>query len=62
MRIRDDATQGSTQDFFYDLFDGGYIDPEDYLVAPDAKRVRDAMTLILEFREVLEDNDMMEYY
>lgn len=62
MRIRDGATQGSTQDFFYDMFDGGYIDPEDYLVEEDAKRVREAMWVILEFRKVLEDTDMMEYY
>jgi hypothetical protein len=62
LRIRDGATAGTTQDFFYDMFDGGYIDPEDYLVAPDAERVRKAMNLILEFREILEHSDLMEYY
>lgn len=61
MKIKLDAVPIATSDFFYDLFDGGYIDPDDVLEIEDAERVNEAVQLILEFREILEDNDMIEY-
>lgn len=48
-------------DFHYDLFYGGYIDPETYLIEDDAKKVREAMRIIKEFQAlvgtVYEDED-----
>ena len=40
---------------YYDLFDGGYIKPENILQAEDAKRVNDAVALISLF--LAEAND-----
>ena len=41
-----------TTDFYYDLFLGGYIEPENYLEnESDAQRVNDAIAVIEEFHE-----------
>lgn len=50
-----------TDDPHYDLFIGGYIKPEDYLVQVDANRVRSAMALIDEFFDYLETQGILEY-
>lgn len=45
----------STEDFFYDLFDGGYISPKKVLVdKEDAEKVYAAMNVLIEFRDSLE--------
>lgn len=62
MKLKENAQPGSTSDFFYDIFDGGYIDPEDFLIDTDAAKVRAALRTVLEFRDFLEENGMMEYY
>jgi hypothetical protein len=61
LEILETAKVVQTSEFFYDLFDGGYIDPSLILVEEDAARVNEAIRLILEFRETLEENDMVEY-
>lgn len=46
----------TTQDFFYDLFDGGYLLPKKILVdEKDIEKVYNALITIQEFREAIED-------
>ena len=46
----------TTDDFFYDLYDGGRIIPEDLCrFKKDAKRVRAAMEVLQEFEQSCED-------
>ncbi len=40
-----------TSEFWYDLTDGGYINPKLILEEDDAKRVIDAIRIIKEFEE-----------
>jgi hypothetical protein len=45
----------STDDFFYDLFDGGYIDPEKILKnRSDIEEVENAIAIIKDFRDSCE--------
>ncbi len=50
-----------TDDFWYDLTDGGYIAPTDFLEAEDANKVETAIETILEFEQLLVDNGILEY-
>lgn len=46
----------TTSDFWYDLFDGGYIVPETILENDsDIKRVNKAIETILEFRDAVDE-------
>lgn len=45
-----------TSDFGYDLIDGGYFDPEKMCEDQgDAKRVKDAIAVIKEFKKACEE-------
>jgi len=49
MKIKENC-QASTAEFWYDLTDGGYLDPDEILENPeDAKRVKEAIAVIKEF-------------
>lgn len=61
MKFKTNAEPIITSEFFYDLFDGGYIEPQNLLEAKDAARVNEAIHLILEFRDALEEEGLMEY-
>lgn len=61
MKVLTTAEQISTSDFFYDLFDGGYIDPDLLVDEESAKKVKDAVATLEEFKQLLLDNDLMEY-
>lgn len=51
-----------TNDFFYDLFDGGYIKPEDLLKNEnDVETIKNAIKIIKEFRDLAEENDVLDY-
>jgi len=51
-----------TNDFFYDLFDGGYIKPEDLLKDEnDVETIKNAIKIIKEFRDLAEENDVLDY-
>ena len=55
MRIKKDKDL-VTSDFYYDLFEGGYIDPEDYLYSEeDLDKVIYAIGIINQFRYSLEE-------
>lgn len=50
-----------TDDFWYDLFDGGYIKPEEVLLE-GADKVQEAVELLRFFRTTLEESDVLEYH
>ena len=50
-----------TSDFYYDLFLGGYIHPEDFLIPSDAAKVEEAKNIIMQFETLLETKGIMEY-
>lgn len=53
----------TTDDFFYDLFLGGYIKPKDILVnEDDIARVNDAIDVIQDFYADLDEADIIEDY
>lgn len=55
MKIKE-GTDISTDDFWYDLFDGGYIKPETFLEdEEDIVRVKNAIAVIRELQDSLED-------
>jgi hypothetical protein len=42
----------ATADFYYDLFDGGYIKPEHFIDEESAHKVNEAMELIRQFQSI----------
>jgi len=51
----------TTDDFWYDLFDGGYIKPEELLVDKnDIEKVKSAISVLEDFKEQLEENGIIE--
>lgn len=51
----------SSDDFYYDLFEGGYIKPENLLENPDEiVKVKQAISVIEQFRDELEVKGIME--
>ena len=60
MKFKKDAKKVFTTDTYYDLFDGGYIDPEDMLEKDHGKIVREAMGIITQFLEEAEENGCLE--
>jgi hypothetical protein len=51
MKIKEGCV-ASTGDFWYDLTDGGYLDPEEICAhEEDAKRVREAIAVIKDFED-----------
>ncbi|HUS50611.1 MAG TPA: hypothetical protein VMZ91_10630 [Candidatus Paceibacterota bacterium] len=55
MKLKKDATL-ITDDFWYDLFDGGYIKPEKLLEDQvDIDSVEEAISILEDFRESLDD-------
>jgi hypothetical protein len=51
----------STDNFWYDLTDGGYIKPEKLLEADDAKILRAAIDIIESFKSAAESKGILEY-
>ena len=50
-----------TDDLFYDLTDGGYINLQDILEEPDLTAVYDAIQVLVEFRDEAEEKGILEY-
>jgi len=51
----------TTDDFWYDLFEGSYINPRKVLAnKDDVKRVEEAIKILLEFKQAGEDQNMIE--
>lgn len=56
MKIKEGCT-ASTDDFFYDLFDGGYLDPSEILeFEDDIDMIQESIQTIQDFRRACEDN------
>ncbi len=56
MQLKDGVEIPSMEDFYYDLFDGGYIKPEELLDDPEAaENVRRAIRVIQRFEQLLLD-------
>ena len=52
-----------TDDFWYDLFDGGYIKPEKLLMnQEDIDKVKNAMEIITDFKDSAEYFDIIDDY
>lgn len=49
-----------TDDFYYDLFIGGYFKPDKFLDKDSAKKVKEAMKTIEDYEQLLIDNDLIE--
>ena len=60
MKVLDTAEPFATSDFWYDLTSGGYIKPEELVVAEDAKKVNAAIAVIQEFEKTLEEAELLE--
>lgn len=61
MKIKKDAEQIGSADFYYDLFNGGYFDPVRLLEDPDdIIKVNEAIYVIQEYQAALDDADMIE--
>lgn len=50
-----------TSEPYYDLFEGGYINPDALLEMSDAEKVNEAVMTIMEFFAFLESEDLIEY-
>jgi len=60
MKIKKDAKPVETSEPYYDLFEGGYIKPDELLEEEDAKRVAEAMKVITSFFATLEEANLIE--
>ena len=59
--IREDASPVPSSDVYYDLFDGGYLNPENFLKNDTAiMEVRAAMSVINTYLAELEDAGILE--
>lgn len=51
-----------TDDFYYDLFLGGYIKPEDFLIKDDTYQVNAAIQVIKDFEQLLKDRGILDEF
>lgn len=58
LRLKDqEFSEQGTDNFWYDLFDGGYIKPETFLEDESAKKVKEAILVLEEYKQLLMDKD-----
>ena len=60
LSFKRDAEPVVSSDFWYDLTDGGYIKPENFLDTEGAKRVSKAVNLLKKFMDGMIVNDLLE--
>ena len=59
--IKNGAQSKTTSEPWYDLFEGGYFPPQDFLEKEeDIKKVMDAMNTVERYRNTLEREELME--
>jgi hypothetical protein len=62
MKFKKDVEPIATDDFWYDLFEGGYIKPKEIIDDPsDLRILQNAISVVEEFRDQLEKQDLIEY-
>lgn len=49
-----------TDDFYYDLFKGGYFKPEKFLAEISAEKVKEAISIINQYESLLENNELLK--
>lgn len=59
MKIRENLELVTTDDFYYDLFEGGYIDPLEIL-SEGGEDVIEAVRTITVFKDFLEKEEKLE--
>lgn len=60
MKIFKKGVEITTDDFWYDLFEGGYIKPEKLLVDEEyANKVRKSIEVLREFKKLAYDEDIV---
>jgi len=59
MEVINNAEAVSTDDLYYDLFQG-YLNPTKFLIAKDAKKVEDAISIIEDYLQLLKDEELLE--
>ena len=59
MKLLEDVESTHSGDPWYDITDGGYINPYDFLESDDAERVQEAVNTVKEFFDLLEENDLL---
>lgn len=61
MKLKNENLESvATDDFYYDLFIGGYFKPEKFLDEDSAKKVKEAIKTIENYEQLLIDNDLIE--
>lgn len=51
-----------TDDFWYDLTDGGYIRPEELLKnEEDINKIKDALKIIMDWKSEMEEKEIIQY-
>lgn len=60
LKLKPDAKPFATEDFLYDLFYGGYIKPSEILEEESAKKVCDAVSVVLDFIQLTEESGIFE--
>jgi len=58
--FKEGASPISSDDFWYDLFDGGYVRLEELLKESDLKEVKHAMFILNDLRNSLIDENLLE--
>jgi len=59
----DSEPVGSSNGFWYDLTDGGYINPDEILVDKDkAKKINEAIKLLRDWEDELRDDEMLNEF
>jgi len=61
MELKDNIEEFSSSDIYYDFFDGGYLEPEDFLEnKEDIEKVNEAAKVLNEYFNALESSDKYE--
>lgn len=60
LKFKQDAEPVFTSETYYDLFDGGYIQPYELLEPEDATRVMNAVRLVQQFLDEAEEAELLE--
>lgn len=62
LKIREDAISIGSSDIWYDMFDGGYFEPEQFFVdgSPEIKKVKEAIAILQWYRKILIEKELVE--
>lgn len=61
MKLKENAPILETGDFWYDLFQGGYVKFSNYVEEPLLSELIKAKQLLQEFENALDDNELIEW-